>query len=66
VENSVIEMKDGLWQSYPLNVITSSSHFYFFPRHADKSVNIVYRSTFTDLRIAYSLWKAEDKTIDPT
>lgn len=26
----------------------------------------MYRSVFTDLRISYSIWKADDKNIDPT
>lgn len=26
----------------------------------------MYRSVFTDLRISYAIWKADDKNIDPT
>ena len=58
VENSLIELHDGLWQSFAFNKISSSSHFYFFPKHADKSVNLMYKSTYNDLRVSYSLWKA--------
>lgn len=66
VKNSIIELKDGIWQSYAENAIASSSSFYFYPKHENKSVEIMYRSVFTDLRITYSIWKADDKNIDPT
>ena len=66
LEHSIIELKDGVWQSFPVNKISTSSHFYFFPRHQNQSVDLAYKSTYNDLRIVYTLWKAEDKSIDPT
>lgn len=66
VKNSIIELKDGIWQSYAENTIATSSNFYFYPKHENKSVEIMYRSVFTDLRISYAIWKADDKNIDPT
>ena len=33
VKNSIVELKDGIWQSYAENAIASSSNFYFYPKH---------------------------------
>ena len=33
VKNSIIELKDGIWQSYAENTIATSSNFYFYPKH---------------------------------
>lgn len=33
VKGSIIELKDGLWQSYAENAIATSSNFYFYPKH---------------------------------
>lgn len=66
VKNAIIELKDGIWQSYAENAIAASSNFYFYPKHENKSIEIMYRSVFTDLRISYAIWKADDKNIDPT
>jgi hypothetical protein len=38
VKNSIIELKDGIWQSYAENSIAVSSNFYFYPKHANKSI----------------------------
>ncbi len=38
VKNSIIELKDGIWQSYAENSIATSSNFYFYPSHENKSV----------------------------
>lgn len=34
VKESVIELKDGLWQTFSINTIAESSHFYFFPKNS--------------------------------
>ncbi len=65
-ENSIIELKDGIWQSYAVNDVTSSSHFYFLPKHINHSATIFYKPSVVDLRIVYSIWKSDDLSINPT
>lgn len=43
-----------------------TSHFYFLPKHPNKSVTILYRADFIDLKIMYTIWKTDDKSISPT
>ena len=33
MKNAVLELKDGLWQALPENLLTSTTNFYFYPRH---------------------------------
>lgn len=64
LQNSIVELKDGIWQNYQTNLVTSSSHFYFLPKHQNHSTTIFYKSTLVDLKIMYALWKTDDKSID--
>lgn len=59
VKDAIVELKDGIWQSYPQNTIATSANFFFYPKHANKSITIAYKSMFIDLRILYSIWKAD-------
>jgi hypothetical protein len=63
--NSVIELKDGIWQSYSENTIISSAHFYFYPKHLDKNVVIIYHSRIESLKLTYNLWKTDSQSINP-
>ena len=56
VKNSVIELKDGIWQSFLTNTIAETSHFYFIPKEFDHSLYIMYRSKLVDLSLNYTLW----------
>lgn len=62
----MIELKDGIWQSYAVNDVTSSSHFYFLPKHINHSATIFYKPSIVDLRIVYSIWKSDDLSINPS
>jgi len=44
IKDSIIELKDGIWNSYHINSIAKTSHFYFLPKHQNKSVTILYKS----------------------
>ena len=66
MRNAVIELKDGIWQSYQEGTIASDAKFYFYPKHIDKNVVLLYSTPMEDLRIAYSLWKADSKNLNPT
>ena len=62
--NSIIELKDGIWQSYAVTDVTTSSHFYFLPKHLNHSATIFYKPSVIDLRVLYSVWKSDDLSID--
>lgn len=66
VQDSIIELKDGIWQSFPLSVTTSSTHFYFTPKHQNKSITVLYNTTYLRLRLSYKLWKNKDDHFDPS
>lgn len=36
------------------------------PKHPNKSVTILYKATMVELKIMYTLWKTDDKSINPT
>ena len=55
-KHSVIELKDGLWQTFSLNSVAETSHFFFYPQHRGKDVNIIYKSSDSDLRLVYKIF----------
>jgi hypothetical protein len=65
MESSVIELKDGVWQNYGVNVASAQSHFYFWPKHQDQSTTIFYESSLVDIQMLYLLWKFEEEAINP-
>lgn len=66
VKDSVIELKDGLWQTYAINTIAKTSHFYFLPTTKNSSISVMYKSSLVDIGIAYTIWKSDKESIDPT
>lgn len=64
VEDSIIELKDGIWQSYRVNGPSTSSHFYFLPKHQNHSATIFYKPSVVDLRIVYNVWRSDDLSIN--
>lgn len=66
MSDAIIELKDGIWQNYAVNMASASSHFYFMPKHQNHSATIFYKSSLVDLKIMYTLWKTDDKSIDPS
>ncbi len=66
IQDAVIELKDGIWQNYNINSISTSSHFYYIPNHSNHSTTIFYKSSLPDLKIMYKLWKTDDKSMDPS
>lgn len=63
---SIIELKDGIWQSYLEGTIAKDANFYFYPKHNDKNVVLLYYTPMEDLRLTYTLWKSDSKTLNPT
>jgi hypothetical protein len=66
IQDSIVELKDGIWQSFSLTVTTSSTHFYFVPKHQNKSITILYNTTYQRLRLSYKLWKNKETKFDPS
>lgn len=65
IKDSIIELKDGVWNSFKETEVSKTSHFYFLPKHPNKSVTILYRADYVDLKIMYTIWKTDDKSISP-
>ena len=63
VRDVVVELKDGIWQTYDINEASSTAHFYFLPKHQKHSISIFYHSYNVNLRISYTLWKSDDTSI---
>jgi hypothetical protein len=63
VRDVVVELKDGIWQTYDINEAASTAHFYFLPKHQQHSITIFYHSYDIDLRLSYILWKTDDTSI---
>lgn len=66
LDESVIELKDGIWQNYNINQASVTSHFYFIPNHQNHSTTIFYKSTVVDLKIMYNLWQTDNKNMNPS
>ena len=64
-KHSIIELKDGLWQTFALNSVASTSHFYFSPQHYDRDASIIYKNTDVDLRIVYKIYNSVFSQINP-
>lgn len=64
--NTILELKDGLWQSYSVNEIAKTTHFYFNPRNYKTDVAINFKTTNPAIRLKYRLFYAGDEQIDPS
>lgn len=65
MKESVVELKDGIWETFAINTIAESTHFYFFPKLVNQSVSIMYKSDIFDIQLSYNLWKSDQKGINP-
>jgi hypothetical protein len=61
VNNSIIELKSGVWQRYEMTSVTSSTHFYFYPNNKKYPVTLQFSHTYAVYKLAYSLWNNELK-----
>lgn len=65
LNNSIIELKSGVWQRYEMTSITSSNHFYFYPNNKKYPVTIQFSHTYAIYKLAYTLWNNELKESNP-
>lgn len=59
-------MKDGVWQSFSLNKVAKTTHFYFLPRNKDHDIALMFKTTDPNLRMKYRLFYSADNDVDPT
>ena len=64
-KHSVIELRDGLWQSFRHNSVSETTHFYFFPRYEENDINIIYKSSEANLRLGYKVFDTLSGKINP-
>ena len=57
--DSVIELKDGIWQNFNLNGVAKTSHFFFHPHHQDKDISLLFKTDDQNLRLKYRLFNKE-------
>ena len=55
----VIELHDGIWQSFQVNKLSKTSHFYFYPRSQDHDVSLFYKVPNPSLKLNYRLYYAD-------
>ena len=56
-KNAIIELKDGIWESYPATQMMTSSSFYFYPRHNTSNTLILFHSPMVRTRVATRLFR---------
>jgi hypothetical protein len=54
--DSVMELKDGLWQTFRLDHLLMRTHFYFTPTHESNPVKIFFKSSNPDIFISAVLY----------
>lgn len=57
-QHTILEIKDGIWQSFPLNSVATSAHFYFHPRNMDRDIGLMFKTTDPGIRLKYRLFYA--------
>ena len=64
--NEVIEMQTGLWQSFDLHSVAKTAHFYYSPKKNGADVNIYFRTSDSDVRVAYRVYSTGAENLNPT
>ena len=64
--DEVIEMRTGLWQSFDLHSVAKTAHFYYSPKKKSSDVNIYFKTTDSDVRLAYRVYSAGADALNPT
>ena len=59
-QHTILEIKDGIWQSFPLNTVAKSAHFYFHPRDKDHDIGLMFKTTDPSIRLKYRLFYASE------
>lgn len=63
---AIIELHTGIWQSFALNSVAKSAHFFFEPRVKEKDVNIFFKTSDPSVRLIYRLYAGTYDTINPS
>ena len=62
--DTVIELKTGIWQSYEMASVTATNHFYFTPNNKKYPIVLQFAHTYGSFKISYLLWKNEQQVND--
>lgn len=54
--DSVMQLKDGVWQTFNVDDLLVNTHFYFVPTHEDNPVKIFFKSTDPNIYLTASLY----------
>lgn len=54
--DSVMELKDGVWETFKVDDLLVNTHFYFVPLHANNPVKIFFKSTDPNIYLTASLY----------
>ena len=63
--HAVIQMQDGVWQSFGLNSVAKTAHFFFEPRNKEDDISLFYKSTDQNIRLKYRMFYGDDNHINP-
>ena len=64
--DSIMELKDGIWQNFELNKVAKTSHFFFYPHNKENDVNLIYKTDDQTIRLSYRVFNADLEHIDPS
>ena len=54
--DSVMELKDGVWETFKVDDLLVNTHFYFVPLHANNPVKVFFKSTDPNIYLTASLY----------
>lgn len=63
--NSIIELKDGVWQGFDLSTIAKTAHFFFYPQSRSEDISLLYKTDQRKIRLKYRLFYGNQENISP-
>ena len=66
VTDSVVELKDGICQTYSIGTVAKNAHFFYLPKTKNSTISIMYKSSLVSMGVSYTVWKSDEKGIDPS
>lgn len=54
--DSVMELKDGVWETFKVDELLVNTHFYFVPMHENHPIKIFFKSTNPNIYLTAALY----------
>lgn len=54
-EEPVIALQDSVWSGWEMNELTRSSHFYFLPKHQNRTITVLFHTDDAHLFLTYKI-----------